>query len=396
MRCAQRVDALRPSLTIGLNAKGRALRAQGVRFYSLSMGEPGPPTPQAIVQEAMKVMATGNVRYSVAGGTEELRQAVVDKYKRENQLDYATNEVVCGCGSKEILLHTFMSILDPGDEVILLAPYWVSYIEQIKVCEAKAVVVPYDPQQSLPSVERLERYVTPRTKAIVLNYPNNPTGHVPSRAAYEELGKYLQSKNCWVVSDEIYEYMVYNDEGRHYSILNVCPQLRERTILINGLSKGFAMTGWRVGYALANQEVVSHVKKLQSHSTTCLPSFTEQAAIFALSQGKPLMQEMIDNIGIGLQKIQQLLRGMQELTFAPAQGAFYVFPQLPEWLSRTAYPTALAFSEWMLEKHRLMLVPGESFGVERHIRVSGTMPEDYTQQGLALLTQGLDELKKTI
>ena len=156
------------------------------------------------------------------------------------------------------------------------------------------------------------------------------------------------------------------------------------------------MTGWRVGYALANQEVISHIKKLQSHSTTCLPSFTEQAAIFALTQGKPLMQEMIDNIGNGLQKIQQLLRGIQELTFVPAQGAFYVFPQLPEWLARTAYPTALAFSEWMLDKHRLMLVPGESFGVARHFRVSGTMPEDYTKQGLALLAQGLDELKKTI
>ena len=397
MRFAQRMGDLRPSLTIGLNTKARALYAQGIRFYNLAAGEPGQPTPSAIVQEAMATLATGHVYYSVAGGTAELRQAVVAKYKRENQLDYEADEVVCGCGSKELLLHSFMAILDRGDEIMLLAPYWVSYLEQSKVCEAKAVIVPYDAQQPLPSPEQLERFATPRTKAIVLNFPNNPTGHVPSRAAYEELGAYLQSKDWWIISDEIYEYMVFNAEQRHYSILNFCPQLRERTILVNGLSKGFAMTGWRVGYALGNKDIIANIKKLQSHSTTCLPSFTEKAAIFAITQGKPLMQQMIDTIETKLQNTQQLLRDVSpELTFTPAQGAFYIFLQLPAWLARTSYPTALTFSEWLLEKHRVMVVPGESFGVDGHIRISCTASEPYVQQALELLAKGLQELKATV
>ena len=396
MRLAQRMGALRPSLTIGLNTKARALRSRGIRFYNLAAGEPGQPTPSAIVQEAMATLATGQIYYSVAGGTAELRQAVVAKYRRENQLDYEADEVVCGCGSKELLLHSFMAILDRGDEVMLLAPYWVSYLEQSKVCEAKAVIVPYAVQQPLPSPEQLERFATPRTTAIVLNFPNNPTGHVPSRAAYEELGAYLQSKDWWIISDEIYEYMVFNADRRHYSILNLCPQLRERTILVNGLSKGFAMTGWRVGYALGNKDIIANIKKLQSHSTTCLPSFTEQAAIFALTQGKPLMQPMLDAIETKLHKTQQLLRDtLPELTFTPAQGAFYIFPQLPAWLARTSQPTALAFSEWLLEKHQVIVVPGESFGVDGHLRLSCTASESHVQQALALLAQGLQELKAT-
>ncbi len=396
MRLAQRMGALRPSLTIGLNAKARALRAQGIRFYNLAAGEPGPPTPPAIVQEAMATLATGHVYYSVAGGTAELRQAIAAKYKRENQLDYSQDEVVCGCGAKELLLHSFMAMLNRGDEVILLAPYWVSYLEQSKICEAKAVIVPYDAQQPLPSPEQLERFATPRTRAIVLNFPNNPTGHVPSRAAYEALGAYLQRKDWWIISDEIYEYTVFNAERRHYSILNLCPQLREQTLIVNGLSKSFAMTGWRVGYALGNKDIVANIKKLQSHSTTCLPSFTEKAAIFAITQGRPLVQPMIDAIETKLQKTQQLLRDtLPELTFTPSQGAFYIFPQLPTWLARTSYPTALAFSEWLLEKHKVIVVPGESFGVDGHLRLSCTASEAHVQQALAWLAKGLQELKAT-
>ena len=396
MHFAQRMGDLRPSLTIGLNAKARALHAQGIRFYSLSLGEPGQPTPPEIVQEATAAMSTGHIYYTVAGGTEELRQAIADKYKRENQLDYQADEVVCGCGAKELLLHSFMSILDRGDEIILLAPYWVSYLEQSKVCEAKAVVVPYDAQQPLPSPEQLERFATPRTKAIVLNFPNNPTGHMPSRAAYEELGNYLQSKDWWIISDEIYEYMAFNAERQHYSILNLCPQLRERTLIVNGFSKGFAMTGWRVGYALGNKNIITNIKKLQSHSTTCLPSFSERAAIFAITQGKALMQPMIDTLETKLHTTQQLLRDiLPELTFTPPQGAFYIFPQLPAWLARTACPTTLAFSEWLLEKHKVIVAPGESFGVEGHLRLSYTAPEQYIREALTLLAKGLQELKAT-
>lgn len=395
MHYAKRVSELRPSLTIALGTQAQKLQAQGERICNLASGEPWYPTPPVIKQEATNILARDRIGYTNAGGTPEMRQAIVTKYQRENQLDYTADEVVVGCGSKEILLHSCMSILDRDDEVILLSPYWVSYTEQIKLCEAKAVIVPFAMQQPLPSSEQLERYATPRTKAIVLNFPNNPSGYMPSKSAYAELGEYLQTKNWWIISDEIYEYLVFNRERCHYSLLNICPQLRERTILVNGLSKGFAMTGWRVGYALATKTLVANVKKLQSHSTTCLPLFIEKAAIVALTHGKPLMQEMLDNIGANQQRAQQLLNSMPEVACPPAQGAFYVFPCLPAWLASTQCPNTLAFSEWLLREYKVAVTPGEVFGAAGHLRINCATPANYLQRGLELLGQALTKLKDT-
>ena len=395
MQYARRMAKLRPSATIALGAVARRLSMSGKPIYNLAGGEPGYPAPRPVVEAAQRVLANGDIRYSVAGGTDRLRSAIVAKYQRENQLDYDIDEVVVGCGAKEVLLHSFMSILNKGDEVILFAPYWLSYREQIGVCEAHPVIVPYDSNQPMPTVARLQQYATARTKAIVFNFPNNPCGYVPNRAEYEALGEYLQRKGWWVISDEIYEYLVFARDRQHCSILNVCPQLREQTILINGFSKGFAMTGWRVGYALGNKELISNVKKLQSHSTTCLPAFTEHAAIVAINGGKPLVQEMITAVGAKLQKMQQLLGEIECLRFTPPQGALYVFARLPDWLAQTPHPTALAFAAWLLEQHHVAVVPSESFGVAGCVRISCTAPPAIIQQGVELLAQSLHELQKS-
>lgn len=380
---ANRISSLQPSLTIALNTKARTLRARGEQLYNLAAGEPNFIAPSPIVEAAQRELATGDIRYSAAGGTLEFREAIVAKYRRENNLDYRADEVVVGCGSKELLLHAFLATLNAGDEVILAAPYWLTYHEHIKLCEAQPIVVPFDRQSPGLSPRQLARYATAKTRAVVINYPNNPSGYRMSDGELQELGEYLQDRGWWIFSDEIYEYLLF-DGSQHLSIVNVCPQLRDQTIIFNGLSKGFAMTGWRVGYALGHKDVIGKIKKLQSHSTTCLPSFIEKAAIVAVQQGRQLVRQEIALIADKRSKFLSALEKISHLSFIPPAGAFYAFVKLPE---RVA--SALSFSEWLLDNYRVMVVPSEAFGVDGYLRLSYTAPEQEVHEGLNLLSKAL-------
>ena len=393
MYFAERVKGLNPSLTLALNAKAQELSAQQVRIYNFSVGEPNFPAPSAVVDEATRTLAGGIIRYSSAGGTLAFRQAIAEKYRRENQLTYEAANVVAGCGTKELLLHAFLSVLNADDEVLLIAPYWLSYREQVKIAGGKTVVIPYDEQSALPSVEQIERYATARTRAIVLNYPNNPSGRVANATELQKLGAYLAQKDWWIFSDEIYEYLVFS-QAAHLSLLNVCPALQERTVIFNGLSKGFGMTGWRVGYALGNKQIVTHIRKLQSQSTTCLPYFVEKAATLAISHGKAIVQEQIDKIRHKCTTATNLLQEVPDLTFIPPEGAFYIFARLPTWLTKTKVSTALSFSEWLLHNYRVMVIPSEAFGVDNHIRISYATSPTELQKGVSLLAEGLKKLKQ--
>ena len=380
---ANRISSLQPSLTIALNTKARSLRAQGEQLYNLAAGEPNFIAPSPIVEAAQRQLSTGDIRYSAAGGTLELREAIVDKYQRENNLSYQSDEVVVGCGSKELLLHAFMATLNADDQVILAAPYWLTYREQIKLCEAQPIVVPFDPQSPGLSVKQLEQYATEKTRAVVINYPNNPSGYLMPGDELQELGAYLQDKDWWIFSDEIYEYLLF-DGSNHLSIVNVCPQLRDQTVIFNGLSKGFAMTGWRVGYALGHKDLSNQLRKLQSHSTTCLPSFIEKAALVAVQQGQQLVQQEIAIIAKKRRKFLALLEELSDLSFTPPAGAFYAFVKLPEHIT-----SALSFSEWLLDNYRVMVVPSEAFGVDGYLRLSYTAPEQEVHDGVKLLAKAL-------
>ena len=383
MNFANRISALQPSLTIALNTKARSLRAQGEQLYNLAAGEPNFIAPAPVVEAAQHQLSTGDIRYSAAGGTIEFREAIVDKYRRENNLDYQNDEVVVGCGSKELLLHAFLATLNAGDQVILAAPYWLTYREQIKLCQAEPIVVPFDPQSPGLSPKQLEQYATTKTRAVVINYPNNPSGYLMSRDELQELGNYLQDKDWWLFSDEIYEYLLF-DGSKHLSIVNVCPELRDRTVIFNGLSKGFAMTGWRVGYALGHKDLIGQIRKLQSHSTTCLPSFIEKAAIVAVQQGRQLVQQEIATIADKRRKFLALLEKLDSLSFTSPNGAFYVLVKLPEHIT-----SALSFSEWLLDNYRVMVVPSEAFGVDGCLRLSYTAPEQEVREGVKLLAKAL-------
>ena len=389
MQIATRMKDLKPSLTIALGTKAKEI-AQRERVYNLAVGEPNFPAPTVAIDAATRILAGGLIRYSAAGGTKEFRQAIVDKYRRENQLEFDIDEVVAGCGVKELLLHAFMATINAGDEVLLIAPYWPSYPEQVKIAGGVPVVIPYDCDHGLPSVDIIAKYASTRTKAIVLNYPNNPSGYVPKPQQWQELGDYLHQKDWWIFSDEIYEYF---SNAKHVSLLNARPDLRERMVIFNGLSKGFSMTGWRVGYALGDKQLIGQIKKIQSQSTTCLPSFTEHAAIAVLAGGYELVRKQIDAIQVKRRLALQLLSLIEDISFNEPAGAFFVFIRMPSWLHKSETPTALLFSEWLLHNYKVIVVPGEGFGVDNHIRISCGANTDDLRVGLELLAKGLKKLK---
>ncbi|MDD9951739.1 MAG: pyridoxal phosphate-dependent aminotransferase [Zetaproteobacteria bacterium] len=373
----------------------KQLRAEGKDVLSFALGEPDFSAPAVVVNQAIESLRAGRQKYGPAGGGLEIRQAICAKLQRDNNLEYAPEQIVCGIGAKEILFHVFLSMLNPGDEVLIPAPYWVSYGDQIKACGAKPVIVPFteDPLQPCYRAEMLEKYATERTVAIVLCSPNNPAGMVIDPQEMVALGEFLLRKDWWVISDEIYEYMTFGAE--HLSIVNVAPQLKSRTVIINGLSKGFAMTGWRVGYCAAPQQMASYVKTLQSHSSTCIPPFIEDAAVIALNGGKDLMADQLLLLEERSKLALQLVRELHGVHVMEPKGAFYLFLDLRDRLQSSSFADRLAsmpFCERLLKEEYVAAVPGDAFGCPGFLRLSYATDEDTIRAGIQRIARLLDRI----
>jgi len=397
MQYSNTLSTLSASATLVLNQKAKKMREAGLDVLNFSVGEPDYPTPATVVKVAMEALQTGGLftRYGAAGGGPKLLEAIAHKLQRDNHLAYAPSEIVAGIGAKEVIFHTFLSMLNPGDEVLLTAPYWVSYREHVKACGAVPVVIPLaESWEASFDPAYIETFVTPRTVAYVLCSPNNPSGYTLSSEILSTLGSYLETKEWWVLSDEIYEYMSF--DAPHTSLLQVCPRLKDRTILINGLSKAFAMTGWRVGYAAGPERLIQMVRKLQGHSSTCIPPFIEAAATWALSQGKPLMEKELEHLkarrdgAIAFLKAQNI----PGVSWIHPTGAFYLYVDIRGFLaqsSRFAPLDSLAMSEYLLEHHQVAVVPGEEFGTPGFLRFSYVVPEAVLQEGLRRLQSVIEE-----
>ncbi|MBP9707845.1 MAG: pyridoxal phosphate-dependent aminotransferase [Oligoflexales bacterium] len=393
---SKKISLLEPSATLSLNAKAKALQLAGHDVLNFSVGEPDYPALKGVVDHCIDALQKGQTRYGPAGGGPVLRQAISTKLLKENQLEYAPEQIVCGIGAKEILFHTFLSLINEGDEVILLAPYWVSYRDQVLAAGGKPVIVPMaeDYKNNSLNFSGLEAALSPKTKIVVVNSPNNPAGFVYSKEQIRQLGDILRDLNVWIISDEIYEYLAFDKP--HYSFLNINPELYNRTILVNGLSKSFAMTGFRVGYGAGPKQVIELVKRLQEHSSSCLPPFIEHAAVYAVGQGAAAMQTDIAGLKERKNLIQSLLKEkLPQLNYIPAEGAFYVFIDLRNALksSNSLNPsTSNEFCRFLLEKHLMAAVPGEVFGVDGFIRLSyATKPETITK-GIDRLAQAIKEI----
>jgi len=395
MKTSSRINDLSPSPTVALNARATELRASGIDILNFAVGEPDFSTPKPIVDIAIQALKDGKTKYGPAGGGLPFRKAICEKLKRENGLNYSPNEIVCGIGAKEILFHIFLSLINEGDEVILTAPCWVSYKQQIAAAGGVPVIIPMpdDPDAPLVDVRTIEKYSTDKTVAFVLCSPNNPAGNALATSELETLGNYLSEKDWWLISDEIYEYLSFDQE--HKSISNLVPKLHDKTIIVNGMSKGYAMTGWRVGYCAGPESVTKLVKRLQSHSSTCLPPFIEEAATWAISKGSDLMSEEAKIMAKRRDLAMECLKDVPNVSYVKPQGAFYLFVDIRKVLKQSAQYDefdSIGFGQHLLNEHHIAVVPGEAFETPGFLRFSYAVSDQAIKDGIGRFKKAIESI----
>ena len=382
MKFAERVQQLQPSLTLAINTKARNLQEQGKDICSLSTGEPDFRTPSFICKAAEEAMKAGHTRYGPAAGEPSLREAIADKLQKDNKLTYGPDEVMVSNGAKQALYALFQVLLDPGDEVIIPAPYWLSYPPMVNLAGGISIIVPTRQDQNHQlSGAALAAAITPRTRLLVLNSPNNPTGAVYPEQALEELASVLrQHPHVGVVSDEIYEYILY-DPSSHVSFGAIAPDLAERTFVVNGFSKNWAMTGWRLGYLAGPQPVLAKAAALQSQSTSNVCSFVQYGGLAALRGSRECVQTMVAAFAQRRQVLLQALGSMKHVHGLAPQGAFYAFLNIA-----ATNLSSVMFCERLLTEAGVAIVPGAAFGDDQFVRLSFATD-------LATLKRGLEQLQ---
>lgn len=367
---AKRVQALTPSTTLAITAKAKELKDAGVDIIGLGAGEPDYNTPEPIIQAAYASMEKGLTKYTPAGGLPALKDAVIAKLKRDNELTYERSEIMVGVGAKHVLYTLFQVILNEGDEVIIPAPYWVSYTEQVKLAGGVPVIVEATAEHQFKiTPEQLEEAMTERTVAVIINSPSNPTGMIYNESELRELAAVAERHDCWIVSDEIYEKLIY-DGKQHFSIAQISDAMKARTFVVNGVSKSHAMTGWRIGYVAGPKEVVAPMTDLASHSTSNPTTPSQYAAIEAYNGSQTIVEEMRADFEGRLNEVYPLLQQVKGFHVIRPEGAFYLLPDVTEAMKHTGYSSVDDFSKALLEEANVAVIPGSAFGSSTTIRLS--------------------------
>lgn len=378
---SHRAIALEPSLTLAITARAKALQQEGRDICSMSAGEPDFNTPDFIVEASIKALQDGITRYGPAAGDPELREAIAEKLSRDNQIASQASNVLVTNGGKQAIFNLFQVVLNPGDQVLIPGPFWLSYPEMARLAGAKPVIVPSKAEDGFRlDLEALEAAITPSTRMLVINTPGNPTGRVSDQAELAALADIVRRHpQLLVMSDEIYEYLLEDGET-HHSFAAIAPDLAERTFVVNGFAKGWAMTGWRLGYLAGDAEVIKAASALQSQSTSNVCSFAQRGGLAALRGSKDCVRSMASSYN---QRRQQLVAGLQALdglTLIPPKGAFYAFPKLPD-----SSEGSMAFCKTALEQEGLALVPGAAFGDDRCVRLSCAVSHETIEDALQRL-----------
>jgi len=386
-----------PSMAVSMAAK--AMRAKGEPVIDLSLGEPDFDTPAHIVEAAVDAMKRGITRYTAPDGLPELREAIVRKFKRENGLDYAPDEISIGNGAKQILFNAFLGTLEPGDEVVVPAPYWVSYTDIVILHGGVPKIVACGVEDDFKiTPERLEAAITPKTRWFLFNSPSNPTGAIYSADELKALGEVLaRHPRVAIMSDEIYEHIVCGDVP-FTSFANACPDLRDRTLLINGVSKAYAMTGWRLGYAAGPKSLTKVLNKMQSQSTTCPSSITQVAAVAALNGPQDFVATAVAEYKARGELVTKGFGAIPGLEVRAPEGAFYLFPKCATYIGRTAPDGTViandtALAAYLLAEGKVATVPGAAFGVEPYIRLSFATSRDSLTLAIDRIADALARLR---
>ncbi|MEK3645426.1 pyridoxal phosphate-dependent aminotransferase [Aeribacillus sp. FSL M8-0235] len=370
MNLSKRVSTLTPSSTLAITAKAKELKAAGHDVIGLGAGEPDFNTPDHILDAAEKAMKEGNTKYTPSGGLISLKEAIIEKFKKDQHLEYKPSEIIVSTGAKHALYTLFQAILDDGDEVIIPSPYWVSYPEQVKLAGGAPVFVEgREENQFKITPDQLQQAITNKTKAVIINSPSNPTGMIYTRDELKELAEVCLSHDLIIVSDEIYEKLVYG-ENEHVSIAEISPEVKEKTIIINGVSKSHSMTGWRIGYAAGNERIIQAMTNLASHSTSNPTSIAQYAAIAAYEGPQEPVEIMRRAFEDRLNIIYEKLVQIPGFSCIKPQGAFYLFPNAKEAAEITGFRNVDEFVEALLEEEKVALVPGSGFGAPDNVRLS--------------------------
>ncbi len=396
MKLSSRARRLKPSATLAITAKAKQMRAEGIDVIGFGAGEPDFGTPEHVVDAAVGALRDGDTRYTPVGGTPELRAAIAGALRRDYGLEYGPGEITVSCGAKHTLYNLFMALLDEGDEVIVPAPYWVSYPEQVRLAGGAPVIVPTREEDGFRlAAGDLEAALSPRTRALVLNSPSNPTGSLYRREHLAALAEVLRGTDVVVVSDDIYHRLVYGD-GSFASILHVDPALRDRVVIVNGVSKTYAMTGWRIGYAAGPADLIRAMETLQSQSTSNPTSFAQRGALAALSGPQECVEAMRDAFAERRDLIVEGLNAVPGITCALPDGAFYAFPNVSNLYGKRAGDReirgSLDLAAYLLEEARVAVVPGEPFGSDAHLRLSYATAPQAIREGLARIRKAVEAL----
>lgn len=374
---SRRAAALTPSLTLAVDAKAKQMKADGIDVVGFGAGEPDFQTPKHIIDAAIKALQEGFTKYTPSSGIPELRQAAADKFKRENGLSYKPSQIIISCGGKHSCCNVVLATCNPGDEVIIPAPYWLSYPEMARLAEATPVILQTsDKTEFKITPEQLRAAITPRTRLFILNSPNNPTGSLYTPDEIKALGDVCVEKDILIMSDEIYEKLVY-DGARHASVAAFSQEHYEHTILVHGLAKAYSMTGWRIGLTAAPEPIAKAIDAIQSHSTSNPTSFAQKGAVAALNGPQDHIAAWLEEFGRRRAYAWKKLNSIPGISCANARGAFYLFPNISK-----AGLGSIEFCAQLLEQEKVAAVPGVAFGADDYIRISYATSMKNLEKGL--------------
>ncbi|XDD41981.1 pyridoxal phosphate-dependent aminotransferase [Leptospira sp. WS60.C2] len=401
---AKRLDVVEPSPTLAITAKANQLKASGLDVVGFGAGEPDFDTPAHIKEAAKKAMDQGKTKYTPVSGTVSLKEAIIKKFETENGLKYEKSQIIVGTGGKQVLYNFFMATLNPGDEVIIPAPYWVSYADIVRLAEGTPVIVATDISSGFKiTPAQLEKAITPKTKVFIFNSPSNPTGAAYTRADVEALVKVLEPKDIITVSDDIYEKIIY-DGLEFVNPAMISEKMKEKTFVINGVSKAYSMTGWRIGYGAGNAEIVKNMDTMQGQSTSNPSSISQAAAEAALTGDQTPVAEMLKAFDKRRKLVVGLLREIPGVECRMPEGAFYAFPymtgvyEMPGFkrllLEKKETSYSKLFCDVLLEKYNVAAVPGIAFGDDKAIRLSYALGEKDVEKGVARIKQMVEDLQK--
>lgn len=394
---SQRAKRISPSPTLAITAKAKQMQADGIDVVNFGAGEPDFDTPQHVKDAAVKSLQAGFTKYTPTAGTPDLKKAICEKLKKDNGLDYAPSQIIVSLGAKHSIYNAVLATVDAGDEVIIPAPYWVSYPEIVGMADAKPVYVETDESTGFTmTIDQLRAAVTPKTRMLILNSPSNPTGGVYTREQIQQIADLAVEKGFYVLSDEIYEKVIY-DGNEHVSIASLGEDIKKLTITVNGFSKAYSMTGWRLGYIAAEKEIIDAMEAIQSHSASNMVSFTQPGGVAALTGPQEVVDEMVAEFDKRRKYIVDRLNSIPGVTCAMPGGAFYVFPNVSALYGKTFNGKPITnsdeFSNYMLAEGNIAIVAGSGFGADKYVRLSYATSMANIEKGLDRFAEAVSKLQ---